>query len=325
MLSVKLSEPRPKKRRRGLKPKQTFPVPISSLTGIDAADDLWRWYDASFVGNDDSEVRVTDADSVKMLSTLGYFGEVRKLGQEVERFVAVEDFDPVPPTVCSVDDSDGGDQDDAKGEELSSHEDSSSEDVVDDDVAAEVEAVTKPTSKSWSSWKSAASCDDEDEVLILDPFETFFLTFSIGCLRVTRNGDFCSIDELWSVFSENDANFRRRYAAYHHFRSKNWIVRNGVKFGNDFLLYKDGPPFYHASYSVRVRNDRNSLSWSELSALIRVTESAAKELLVVEVLENVSDVERDLTAAEYLKSVVVREVLVKRWVASQKREDGAAV
>ena len=314
MFSVKLSEPRPKKRRRGLKPKQTFPVPISSLTGIDAADDVWRWYDATIDGNDD--VRVSDGDSIKMLSTLGYFGEVRKDGEEDERFVAVEDFDPVPPTVSSNDD-DNGDPDNVKNVEQTSDADASSEND-DVDVDAEVAAEAKVPAKKWSSWKSAAS--DEDSVLVLDPFETFFLAFGVGCLRVSRNDDFLSIDDLWSIFSRN-INFRRRYAAYHHFRSKNWIVRNGTKFGNDFLLYKDGPPFYHASYSVRVRNDRSSLCWSEMSALIRVTESAAKELLVVEVLEQASDVERDLTAADYLKSVVVREVLVKRWVASQKRED----
>ena len=30
-------------------------------------------------------------------------------------------------------------------------------------------------------------------------------------------------------------------------------MRPGVKFGADFLLYKDGPVYYHASYSVLVQ------------------------------------------------------------------------
>ena len=34
--------------------------------------------------------------------------------------------------------------------------------------------------------------------------------------------------------------------------TKGWVVRDGTKFGSDFLLYKHGPPFFHASYSVRL-------------------------------------------------------------------------
>jgi len=32
----------------------------------------------------------------------------------------------------------------------------------------------------------------------------------------------------------------------HHYRSLGWVVKNGVKFSVDYLLYKRGPVFHHA-------------------------------------------------------------------------------
>ena len=48
------------------------------------------------------------------------------------------------------------------------------------------------------------------------------------------------------------ADFAHQYAVYHHFRAKGYVVKEGTKFGGDFLLYKEGPPFYHALYCVRI-------------------------------------------------------------------------
>jgi tRNA-intron lyase len=307
MFSEKLTVPRSKKRSRGLKPKQTFPVPISSLTGIEAADDVWRWYDATL--NDENDVQVSDADAVKMLSTMGFFGELRKVGEEREKYVSVEEFDPVLPTP-SDDDVDTVNVDNLKPPPA---------DASSSDAEVEADDKVKTSNKRWKHRRSSAEV--EEKVLILSHYDAFFLTYAVGCLRVAKNDALLSIDDLWNDFCRDDVNFRHRYAAYHHFRAKNWVVRDGVKFGNDFLLYKDGPPFYHASYSVRVQKDRSGLTWAEFSALVRVTESAAKELLVVEVHEDASMSERNLTVSEYLESVVVKEVLVKRWVASQKREE----
>ena len=46
------------------------------------------------------------------------------------------------------------------------------------------------------------------------------------------------------------------------------------------VLYKRGPPFYHASYSVivkRVDSDTEmSVSWTSLAALNRITQQVAK-------------------------------------------------
>ena len=320
MYSAKLSEPRRKKRRRDVVPQQTLPIPIASLTGIEADNANWRWYEGTLVEN---VVEVsTDPEAIKILSTMGFFGEIKKSGNtcDVDKFVTVEDFDPML-TPCDEDT-----ESELIGSTLTNvvvdqNETSSSSD---NDEIVEETPPTVDKRQGWSKWKTEIVKHD---VLVLDSYEAFFLAYGLGCLRVksvATADDVMSIDELWRHFNQCDANFRHRYVAYHHFRSKNWIVRNGTKFGNDFLLYKEGPPFYHASYSVRVQTDRSdgiNLTWSELSALNRVTESAAKELLILEVFESCPQINSDSSVAEYLDNVSVKEVLVRRWVAAQKRED----
>lgn len=45
-----------------------------------------------------------------------------------------------------------------------------------------------------------------------------------------------------------DDPFLVSYVAYHHFRSLGYVVKPGVKFSADWLLYKRGPVFNHAEY-----------------------------------------------------------------------------
>lgn len=70
-----------------------------------------------------------------------------------------------------------------------------------------------------------------------------------------RSGVDLSLDELYTDLRSQDKRFPVRYAVYHHFRHKGWVVRPGVTMGVDFLLYKDGPPFTHSSFMVLVRTD----------------------------------------------------------------------
>ena len=60
------------------------------------------------------------------------------------------------------------------------------------------------------------------------------------------------LDALWRKFNQSNSNFCEEYAVYHHFRSKGWVVKDGTKFGVEFLLYQEGPAFFHAQYSVKI-------------------------------------------------------------------------
>ena len=45
-----------------------------------------------------------------------------------------------------------------------------------------------------------------------------------------------------------DNPFLVNYAVYHHYRSLGWVIKSGIKFCVDLLLYKRGPVFHHAEY-----------------------------------------------------------------------------
>ena len=47
-----------------------------------------------------------------------------------------------------------------------------------------------------------------------------------------------------------DNPFLISYIAYHHYRSLGWVVKTGIKFCVDWLLYKKGMVFSHAEYVV---------------------------------------------------------------------------
>ena len=68
-----------------------------------------------------------------------------------------------------------------------------------------------------------------------------------------------TLAEIWTAFQSAhvvpptlhtplrpDNPFLVNYVLYHHYRSLGWVVKNGIKFCVDYLLYKRGPVFHHA-------------------------------------------------------------------------------
>nr|AEB54652.1 tRNA_splicing nuclease 2 [Procambarus clarkii] len=129
-----------------------------------------------------------------------------------------------------------------------------------------------------------------DGYLQLLPEEALFLAYALGCLIVSKketgmknkNGKRSSsphtyvsemtIDSLWSTFTDDDPKFPIKYAVYHHYRTKGWVVKSGLKFGADWVLYPVGPPFYHSQYTIMIQcvwadtlDKDETLSWRELS------------------------------------------------------------
>ncbi|XP_075546590.1 tRNA splicing endonuclease subunit 2 [Dermacentor variabilis] len=157
--------------------------------------------------------------------------------------------------------------------------------------------------------------------------EAYFLSYGLGCLIVKDGDEDLELLKLWQRLCGLRDNFPARYAAYHHFRSKGWVVRSGAKFAADYLLYKDGPPFYHASFSVIVRTvwadtleenpDHRLQSWPTLSGLIRVNGNASKAVLLCHVIMPRG---ADFTTPHVLRSFKIQELLVRRWIVSEERE-----
>nr|XP_055115403.1 tRNA-splicing endonuclease subunit Sen2 isoform X4 [Symphalangus syndactylus] len=114
--------------------------------------------------------------------------------------------------------------------------------------------------------------------------EAFFLVYALGCLSIYYEKEPLTIVKLWKAFTVVQPTFRTTYMAYHYFRSKGWVPKVGLKYGTDLLLYRKGPPFYHASYSVIIElvddhfegSLRRPFSWKSLAALSRVSVNVSK-------------------------------------------------
>ncbi|KAM8799854.1 tRNA-splicing endonuclease subunit Sen2 [Eudromia elegans] len=165
------------------------------------------------------------------------------------------------------------------------------------------------------------------EYLQLSLEEAFFLVYALGCLTIYYGEEPLTISKLWEIFSEVKPNFKTTYMAYHYFRSKGWVPKVGLKYGTDLLLYRKGPPFYHASYSViaELVDDnfegslRRSLSWKSLSGLNRTTVNASKELMLCYLIRPSDMTEKEMCTPECMRRIKVQELIVSRWVSSRER------
>eukprot|EP01137_Pigoraptor_chileana_P031574 Opistho-2@19595 len=173
------------------------------------------------------------------------------------------------------------------------------------------------------------------EMLQLFPEEAFFLAHSLNCLRVHLPTDgpervFLTSDELWGAFLATRASFPHSYAAYHHYRTKGWVPRSGLKFGLDYVLYDKGPEYCHSSYGVIVRpavagtldnaatGDPSlvHLTWQSLGNANRVGEQISKDVLVTYV---VAPPNTAVSTPECLSHMTVCEVVFRRWMPQRTR------
>ncbi|XP_077434789.1 tRNA-splicing endonuclease subunit Sen2 [Vanacampus margaritifer] len=169
------------------------------------------------------------------------------------------------------------------------------------------------------------------EYLQLGLEEAFFLVYSLGCLSVHLRQEPLSITQLWRQFVALRPDFVSSYAAYHHFRSRGWVPKtgSGAKYGADMLLYRKGPPFYHASYSVVVEkvdehfqgSTLRPFSWRSLATLSRITANVSKELLLCYVIRPTDLSEAELDSPACLSKLKVQDVMVSRWVSSKERAE----
>lgn len=195
-----------------------------------------------------------------------------------------------------------------------------------------------------------------EEHLQLSNEETFFLVYGLGTLQVYDHAQntLISTSSLLSLFRrhsyfpprssstnlEPDDPFLVSYVVYHHYRSLGWIVRSGVKFGVDYLLYNRGPVFSHAEFALvvipsyddpywsetedrRIRSaEKQARSWWWLHCVNRVQAQVRKSLVIcyVEVPPPtiVDDDQNDIGAL--LGRYQVRDIIIKRWVPNRTRD-----
>ncbi|XP_071447517.1 uncharacterized protein Tsen2 [Hetaerina americana] len=191
-------------------------------------------------------------------------------------------------------------------------------------------ADSPPHSRQWSR-KGWSSHEEEDVAVVEADVQQSMPDHPSEKMLSSKYQRPMSILELWNAFRSSRASipsstvpFEISYAVYHHFRSKRWVVKPGIRFGGDFLLYKDGPPFYHASYLVVIdsfdADGESKFDWKMLSGMNRLTENIAKDLMLCRVEWPSTMTEGELQSPECLSGVVVQEVLVRRWVSIRERD-----
>lgn len=79
-----------------------------------------------------------------------------------------------------------------------------------------------------------------------------------------------------------EANFWIRYSVFRDLRNRGYIVKTGLKFGADFMVYDRGikPGEDHAKWAVFPVHEGNTLTWQEFAAKNRVAHSTRKRLLL---------------------------------------------
>ncbi|CAN9212186.1 unnamed protein product [Alternaria sp. RS040] len=144
-----------------------------------------------------------------------------------------------------------------------------------------------------------------------------------------------------------DNPFLMKYVVFHHFRSLGWVVRPGVKFAVDYLLYIRGPAFTHAEFAIMIIPSYSAPYWNEQAddqSQVRAAEKERRDwwwfhrvnrvqtqvmktlmLVYVEVPEpwDTSCVELEgfrLDIGSVLKKYTVREFVFKRWSPSRNRD-----
>uniref|UniRef100_A0A3Q0T422 tRNA-splicing endonuclease subunit Sen2 n=1 Tax=Amphilophus citrinellus TaxID=61819 RepID=A0A3Q0T422_AMPCI len=167
--------------------------------------------------------------------------------------------------------------------------------------------------------------------LCLCHLQAFFLVYGLGCLSVYLQQEPLTVMQLWRKFRSLRPDFISSYAAYHHFRSKGWVPKGGggAKYGVNIMLYRKGPPFYHASYSVVIERADDAFggsalrpfSWRSLAALSRITANVSKELMLCYIIYPADLSEHELDSPACLSRLKIQEVIVSRWVSSRERTE----
>jgi len=184
--------------------------------------------------------------------------------------------------------------------------------------------------------------------------EAFFLSYSFGALQVLNPSTRSTLsnEELFSLFRKSsyyppisnpsfspDDPFLISYVVYHHFRSLGWVVRGGVKFAVDYLLYNRGPVFSHAEFAILILPSysdphwssdpflqsyvkKKEKSWSWMHCINRVITQVKKTLILVYVdipAPTDGKTEREMGVDGILARYKIREIVMKRWSSNRMR------
>ncbi|KAI8821735.1 uncharacterized protein EV422DRAFT_526711 [Fimicolochytrium jonesii] len=205
-------------------------------------------------------------------------------------------------------------------------------------------------------WDITLGSDPENHQLM--PEEAFFLAHGLGILGIISSLSSPSLSPhltpqaLWTALRAptltipsppspptlSPSDFALTYTAYHHYKSRGWVVKSGIKFGTHFVLYRRGPIFRHAEYAVVVvptllTHDHTTppdtscvpqpvvpqTTWRQTLTLSRVLAQVNKSVLLCYVGVPADMRAEDLGDPSVVRRLSVWDVAMRRWVPSRTR------
>ena len=182
----------------------------------------------------------------------------------------------------------------------------------------------------------------DKEILQIAPDEALFLML-VGLLVVEFEGRRLSLSEFLHFVartSRPDDPFLVKFIVYYHYRRQQVIVKTGIKFGVDYLLYDRPIPMAHAGHCVNVLGDyhlwggdserqiRQNATWQEINLWQRLMGNVKKrlKLVYVEIPPMNSDTQDWRKADSFegflkvLQGYRLREVMTHRMVIARERD-----
>lgn len=115
--------------------------------------------------------------------------------------------------------------------------------------------------------------------IIYNVFEAFYL-FERNLAEILKEDKKINESELLKIFSKNK-NFFIKYLVYKDLKNKGYIIKTGLKFGEEFRVYnKLDYSNKHAKYICYPIKENDKLSFKDLISKIRVSHSTGKKLLL---------------------------------------------
>ncbi|QIX01951.1 hypothetical protein AMS68_007468 [Peltaster fructicola] len=227
--------------------------------------------------------------------------------------------------------------------------------VSDAGVAGSIEPVDGDLSIPLPNEDLALYAPDieNQEHLQLTLEEAFFLKYALGVLDIHADGSPDNVSltdnrDLFDLFRHTskfdtspmgmDDQFILNYVVYHHFRSLGWVIRPGVKFSVDYLLYNRGPVFSHAEFAILIMPSYSDPYWSTsegrskkrmqdqkdwwwLHCINRVQSQVKKTLVLCFVdIPPPCATDEELTVRALLSRYKIREFIVRRWLMNRSRD-----
>ncbi|MDP2925669.1 MAG: tRNA-intron lyase [Nanoarchaeota archaeon] len=150
----------------------------------------------------------------------------------------------------------------------------------------------------FSNSQKAHSIQDKNKIgelkegkIIYSSFEAFYL-FETKKANILNIKDIkLSETELLKLFSKIDKDFYLKYLVYKNLKNKGYVVKTGLKFGEEFRIYtkQDYIKNHHAKYICFPIKSSEKIDPKDFISKTRITHSTGKKLLLA-IVDNEEDI-----------------------------------